>query len=267
MRELYSYKAASLYISTFTICSAYWHILLKRHLLALGQGLQLRNTTSFHRTFVKMNPVIILSLFALCICALEPPFSAAVVQELDRLSSLPSLISTDQLLAGISPAELAAFLASASTDTTNNSQPNPIAKTFPNMTTGTINGSLIVLPLDYSVARAIIPSKYGILNQSIKAVLAFFPEDKYPVRNPDHLHAALVLTRNCSSFFLLRLITTFRTLGSLFLISPSVVLLNACYRSRTTIAFTVFSISLPVHRSFRRRIFHLLIQFHALHLE
>lgn len=105
------------------------------------------------------------------------------MQDLDRLSSLPSLISTDQLLAGINPVELAAFVASASTDNSNNSQQNPITKTFPNMTTGTINGSFVVLPLDYDVARAIIPSIYGILRQSIKAVLPFFPEDKYPVRN------------------------------------------------------------------------------------
>ena len=126
--------------------------------------------------------IIILSLFALHVYALEPPFTPTVVQELNRLSNLPSLISTEQLLAGISPADLAAFLASASTDTTNNSQPNPIARTFPNMTTGTINGSFVVLPLDYDVARAIVPSRFGILRQSIKAVLPFFPEDKYPVR-------------------------------------------------------------------------------------
>ena len=106
-----------------------------------------------------MFPIIIFSLFAFCICKLEPRFSAAVMQDLDRLSSLSSLISTDQLLAGISPVELAAFVASASTDNSNNSQPNPITKTFPNMTTGTINGSFVVLPLDYDVARAIIPSK------------------------------------------------------------------------------------------------------------
>ena len=126
--------------------------------------------------------IIILPLFALYIYALEPPFAPAVVQELTRLGNLPSLISAEQLLAGISPADLAAFLAGASTDTTNDSQPNPIARTFPNMTTGTINGSFVVLPLDYGVARAIVPSRFGILRRSIKAVLPFFPEDKYPVR-------------------------------------------------------------------------------------
>ena len=138
-----------------------------------------------------MLPIIISSLFALCLSALEPPFAPAVVQELNRLGNLPSLIGAKQPLAGISPADLAAFLASASTDTTNNSQPSPIAQTFPNMTTGTINGSFVVLPLDYGVARAIVPSKYGILRQSIKAVLPFFPEDKYPVRKHRSCQAVL----------------------------------------------------------------------------
>ena len=132
-----------------------------------------------------MRQFSIISLFAMyrCICALEPPFSPAVVQELNRLSNIPTIIDESQLLAGLSPAQIAAFLASVSTDTTNNSLPNPIAKTFPNMTTGTINGSFVVLPLDFSVARAIVPKKYAILRQSIKAVLPFFPEDKYPVRD------------------------------------------------------------------------------------
>lgn len=146
------------------------------------------NNISLHNTTIpsnpcKMLPLTIISLFAFYVCALEPPFPPAVVQELNRLGSLPSLISSSQLLAGLSPAELAAFLASVSTDTTNNSLPNPLAKTFPNMTTGTINASFVVLPLEYSVARAIVPSKYGILRESIKAVLPFFPENKYPVRN------------------------------------------------------------------------------------
>ena len=66
-----------------------------------------------------MLPIIVLSLSALHVWTLEPPFSPAVAQKLDRLSNLPSLISADQILAGISPAELAAFLASVGTDTTN----------------------------------------------------------------------------------------------------------------------------------------------------
>lgn len=157
-----------------------------------------------------MLPFTIISLFAFYVCALKPPFPPAVIQELNRLGSLPSLINSNQLLAGLSPAELAAILASVSTDTTNKSQPNPLVKTFPNMTTGTINGSYVVLPPKYSVARAIVPSKYGILRESIKAVLPFFPEDKYPVRNLLETQALFALTRTCSLCFLPRSITTSR---------------------------------------------------------
>ena len=215
-----------------------------------------------------MLPIIFPSLFALYVCALEPPFAPAVVRELVQLSNLPSLISTDQLLAGLNPAELAAFLASASIDTTNNSQPNPIAKTFPNMTTGTINGSFVVLPINYSVARAIIPSQYGILKQSIKAVLPFFPEDRYPVRVPEHLREAFLLTRNCSSSFLLRSITTFMARVRSFLISASVGLLgSSSLQLELTIVFTVSSIPLPVYRPSKRRLFHLFVRSHAFHLQ
>ena len=125
------------------------------------------------------------SFFALCASSLEPPFPLAVIEKIDELGSTPSLISTAQLLAGISAAELAAFeiaAANAKYTNTNDTQPNPIATTFPNATTGVINGSFVVLPIDYSKARAIIPSKYNILRKSIYTVLPEFPRDKYPVR-------------------------------------------------------------------------------------
>lgn len=154
----------------------------------------------------------VILLLALYICALERPFPPGVVQELKRLSNLPSLINSTQMLAGLTPAELEAFLASISTETTNKSQPNPLANTFPNMTTGTINASYFILPLEYSVARAIIPSKYGILKESINAVLPFFPEHKYPVRrtNPVETQTMPTLTRTGSLCFLPRSITTCR---------------------------------------------------------
>ena len=160
---------------------------------------------------MKMLLFTIISLFVFYVCALEPPFSSRVVQELNRLSLLPSLINSTQLLAGLTPAELAAFLASVSTETTNNSQPNPLAFTFPNMTTGTINASYVILPLEYNAARAIIPSKYGILSESIKAVLPFFPKDKYPVRKHSlETQTLSVLTRTPSLCFPPRSTTTSR---------------------------------------------------------
>ncbi|KAF2494729.1 hypothetical protein BU16DRAFT_511291 [Lophium mytilinum] len=61
------------------------------------------------------------------------------------------------------------------------SQPNPLAKQyFDRRITGTINGTLAVLPIPLSLARSIIPSKYTILTSAIQAELPDFPLDKYP---------------------------------------------------------------------------------------
>ena len=216
---------------------------------------------------MKMLLITIISLLALYAYALEPPFSPVVIQELYQLSTLPSLINSSQLLAGLTPAELAAFLASASTSTTNNSQPNPIAKTFPNMTTGTINGSFVVLPLDYSVARAIIPRKYGILKHSIKAVLPFFPEDKYPVNKPHRTYKQRpILTRSNSSFSPLKSTTMSKPPASASLTSVYVTPPLPNPYPQITSPQPVLSIPLPIHRPPGRQLLHLLLHSHALHL-
>lgn len=118
---------------------------------------------------------------------MEPPFSSEVLQEINALSVLPLLVNTSQLLAGIDPAALTSIPNNGIN--TMNSQPNPIAHTFPNLTTGTINSSTVVLPIDYKLARSIVPIKYEILKNSIKKVLPWFPHDKYPVLT-DYSHAA-----------------------------------------------------------------------------
>ncbi|MCJ1284784.1 hypothetical protein MMC26_004120 [Xylographa opegraphella] len=60
------------------------------------------------------------------------------------------------------------------------SQPNPIAAEYPTLTTGTINGTVAVLPIEYTLARSIIPAQYPILN-GYKHLLPGFPTDKYPL--------------------------------------------------------------------------------------
>lgn len=64
---------------------------------------------------------------------------------------------------------------------TTKSQPNPIVKIFPDGFTGVINGTYAVLPIDYELARSIIPSSYGILNAGIHRFFPSLPTDKYPV--------------------------------------------------------------------------------------
>ena len=61
------------------------------------------------------------------------------------------------------------------------SSPNPIASQYPNSTTGTVNGTVAVVPIPYTQARSTIPAKYNILTNAYKRLLPGFPEDSYPV--------------------------------------------------------------------------------------
>ncbi|KAG9035616.1 hypothetical protein FRB95_011022 [Tulasnella sp. JGI-2019a] len=63
---------------------------------------------------------------------------------------------------------------------TSNSQPDPLASTYPNNVTGTINQTIIVAPISYLLARQLIPEKYGILPH-YAAMLPGFPSKMYPL--------------------------------------------------------------------------------------
>ncbi|KAH8594816.1 hypothetical protein B0O99DRAFT_496951, partial [Bisporella sp. PMI_857] len=56
------------------------------------------------------------------------------------------------------------------------SAPNPIASLYPYSVTGTLNGTLTVLPIPLALARSIIPAKFAILTKAINAALPFFPK-------------------------------------------------------------------------------------------
>lgn len=62
------------------------------------------------------------------------------------------------------------------------SSPNPISSLYPNNVTGTINSTLSVVPIPYTLARSIIPAQYGILTKAYHSLLKGFPADSYPVR-------------------------------------------------------------------------------------
>lgn len=59
-------------------------------------------------------------------------------------------------------------------------QPNPIASTYPNNATGTLNGTIAVIPIPISLARQLIPSQYRILEHAYRALLPDFPKGMYP---------------------------------------------------------------------------------------
>lgn len=60
------------------------------------------------------------------------------------------------------------------------SQPNPIASQYPGNVTGTVNATLVLLPIPFAYARLIIPAKYAILKDAYRSLLPNFPEDQYP---------------------------------------------------------------------------------------
>lgn len=61
-----------------------------------------------------------------------------------------------------------------------NDQPNPIASLYPMNATGTLNGTVAVIPIPLKLARQLIPSQYGILEHAYRALHPLFPEGMYP---------------------------------------------------------------------------------------
>lgn len=59
-------------------------------------------------------------------------------------------------------------------------QPNPIASLYPNNATGTLNGSVAVLPISLQLARQLIPPQYVILEHAYRRLLPDFPLGMYP---------------------------------------------------------------------------------------
>ena len=59
-------------------------------------------------------------------------------------------------------------------------QPNPIASLYPMNATGTLNGTVAVIPIPLKLARKLIPSQYGILEHAYRDILPSFPEGMYP---------------------------------------------------------------------------------------
>ncbi|KAF2433907.1 hypothetical protein EJ08DRAFT_657613 [Tothia fuscella] len=75
---------------------------------------------------------------------------------------------------------LSVALSTAHPKCISQSQPNPIASQYPTDVTGTLNGTLALLPIPMALARSIIPLKYQILTSAYRSLLPDFPKDMYP---------------------------------------------------------------------------------------
>ncbi|KAE9976186.1 hypothetical protein EG328_002738 [Venturia inaequalis] len=70
--------------------------------------------------------------------------------------------------------------ASAQGTCKSQSLPNPIASQYPQNVTGTLNGTLVILPIPMALARSMIPAKYNILTSAYRTLLPTLPEGMYP---------------------------------------------------------------------------------------
>ena len=91
------------------------------------------------------------------------------------MPSFKSLLSALSLIAPFAAAQIGGHCEPLT------QEPNPIAKQFTGQTTGTINSTIIVLPINFTLARSIIPSQYKILKKQYKAWMPDLPSDQYPV--------------------------------------------------------------------------------------
>ncbi|KAK8040777.1 hypothetical protein PG994_013784 [Apiospora phragmitis] len=61
------------------------------------------------------------------------------------------------------------------------SSPNPIAQQYPNLVSGTLNGTTLIVPIPLELARALIPEEYTILENAYRCLLPSFPTGMYPL--------------------------------------------------------------------------------------
>ncbi|KAI1505857.1 hypothetical protein F5X99DRAFT_404408 [Biscogniauxia marginata] len=59
--------------------------------------------------------------------------------------------------------------------------PNPHALQYPELISGTLNGTTLIVPIPLTQARMLIPSKYRIAESVYRSLLPSFPEGMYPM--------------------------------------------------------------------------------------
>ncbi|KAI1370415.1 hypothetical protein F4677DRAFT_457892 [Hypoxylon crocopeplum] len=59
--------------------------------------------------------------------------------------------------------------------------PNEHAQKYPNLASGNLNGTTLIVPIPLTTARQLIPSEYGIVEKAYKALLPSFPDGMYPM--------------------------------------------------------------------------------------
>ncbi|RDA83012.1 hypothetical protein CP532_4397 [Ophiocordyceps camponoti-leonardi (nom. inval.)] len=61
------------------------------------------------------------------------------------------------------------------------SSANPISSQWPGWVTGNLNGTTIIVPIPFQLARKVIPSEYEILQRAYQSLLPGLPAGRYPM--------------------------------------------------------------------------------------
>lgn len=74
------------------------------------------------------------------------------------------------------------FLTGLSAQNTSTSvdQPNPIAQMYPDLISGNLNGTTMIIPIAIAVAQSLVP-EYSILESGYMSLLPTFPQGMYPL--------------------------------------------------------------------------------------
>ncbi|OTB01753.1 hypothetical protein M426DRAFT_63457 [Hypoxylon sp. CI-4A] len=59
--------------------------------------------------------------------------------------------------------------------------PNQHSQQYPDLATGILNGTTLIVPISLQTARQIIPAEYGIIEDAYRALLPSFPDGMYPM--------------------------------------------------------------------------------------
>lgn len=76
---------------------------------------------------------------------------------------------------------VATLLSPASADCVPQDSPNTIYPDYPNIVSGNLNTTIMIVPISMETAREVIPNGWGILEDAFRSLLPSFPEEMYPM--------------------------------------------------------------------------------------
>lgn len=76
---------------------------------------------------------------------------------------------------------VATLLSPSAAECTSQDSPNPIFQDYPNVVSGNLNTTIMIVPITMEKAREAIPNGWGILEDAFRSLLPSFPEGMYPM--------------------------------------------------------------------------------------